>query len=298
MAGVGRLPQCPSLGHFAGSEGEVCFACDLLGVTAAPTEVGSGCEPDDSILQRLTPRRNIYLTMELPAQPPPDAPAPPPGPEAIRSQRWMRLITTVGILSVLLISFHFLASWWVFRGYRYWDRSITEDNFKRLGTGLLEFERTYHRFPDSTTAPMVKAHSGTSLTLGDSSSNQLFRQLLVTGLAKEDNFQSPRTGVRPDGVFSSDATALAPGECSFAYIPGLDSKSKPCPPVLFTPMSGMTGRFDRARFNGDAVIGFADGSVRRLPIDKHGKVQLNGMDLFDPRQPFWGGNAPDIKWPE
>ena len=149
--------------------------------------------------------------MVTPPQPPPDAPAPPPGPEAIRSQKWMRLITGVGILSVLLIGFHFLAGWWVGRGYRNWDRSITEDNIEAVCAGLLEFERTYHRFPDSTTAPMVKARSGTPLTLGDTSSNQLFRQLLVTGVVREQDFQSPRT-VRPDGVFTSDATALAPGE--------------------------------------------------------------------------------------
>jgi hypothetical protein len=210
----------------------------------------------------------------------------------------MRLITGVGILAVLLVGIYLFAGWWVSRGYRNLDRSITEDNVRAVCTGLLEFERGYHRFPDSTTAAMVKARSGTALTLGDTSANQLFRQLLVTGSLRELAFYSPRTGVRPDGVFSSDATALAPGECSFAYIPGLDSISKPCPPVLFTPMAGMTGRFDRARFNGDAVIGFADGTVRRLPIDKYGKVQLNGMDLFDPRQPFWGGKAPNLKWPE
>ncbi len=162
---------------------------------------------------------------------------------------------------------------------------------------LLVFERSYHRFPDSATAPVVRARSGTLLTLGDTSANQLFRQLLVTGVAQEKDFRSPRTTL-PDGVFSSDATALAPGECSFAYIPGLDSKSTPSPPLLFAPMDSRTGRFDRARFNGSAVVGFADGTVRRLPIDRNSKVRLNGMDLFDPRQPYWKGKVPDIKWPE
>jgi hypothetical protein len=210
----------------------------------------------------------------------------------------MRLITGVGILSVLVVGFHFLASWWVFRGYRRLDRNATERSMEMVCAGLLEFERTYHRFPDSTTAPMVKASSGTVLTLGDTSSNQLFRQLLVTGLVREQDFQSPRAGIRPDGVFTSDATALTPGECSFAYVTGLDSKSKLPPPVLFAPLYAVPGMFDRARFDGDAVIGFADGTVRRLPIDRNSKVRLNGMDLFDPRQLFWGGKVPDIKWPE
>jgi len=235
--------------------------------------------------------------MDLPILPPPDAPAPQPGPEAIRSQRWMRLINRIGIISLLLIGLHLLAGWWVGRGYRTLDRNATETSIRVVATGLLEFERTYHRFPDSTTAPMVKARSGTPLTLGDSSANQLFRQLLATGAVQERAFNSPRT-VLPDGVFSSDATALTPGECSFAYIPGLDSKSEPGSPVLATPMDGITGKFDRARFNGSAIIGFADGTVSRLPIDKHGQVQLNGMDIFDPRQTFWKGKPPDIKWPE
>ncbi len=25
---------------------------------------------------------------------------------------------------------------------------------------------------------------------------------------------------------------------------------------------------------------------------------FNGLDLLDPRQPFWYGKAPDVKWPK
>jgi hypothetical protein len=46
------------------------------------------------------------------------------------------------------------------------------------------------------------------------------------------------------------------------------------------------------------VIWFSDFRVQRLPVDKSGHVYLNGKDLFDPSQPFWGGKAPDVKWPE
>jgi hypothetical protein len=210
----------------------------------------------------------------------------------------MRSIMAAGIVSALFVGLYGIATWSVPRGYRSLDRGGVELGIGKLGAGLLEFERVYHRFPDSTTGRVVKDRSGTSLTLGDSSANQLLRQLLVAGFAQEEHFHVPRTGVRPDGIFTSDATALAPGECSFAYITGLDSKSQPSPPVLTLPMDGRTGKFDRGRFDGSAVIGFADGSVQRLPIDKHGHVELNGMDLFDPRQPFWKGKAPDIKWPE
>ena len=30
----------------------------------------------------------------------------------------------------------------------------------------------------------------------------------------------------------------------------------------------------------------------------HGKVIINGLDLRDPRQPFWHGKTPDVKWPK
>ena len=56
--------------------------------------------------------------------------------------------------------------------------------------------------------------------------------------------------------------------------------------------------FDRLSFHGKAVILFLDNSAKSLPIEKDGRVLLNGMDIFDPRQPFWKGKAPDIKWPE
>ncbi|MEK7952565.1 hypothetical protein [Luteolibacter soli] len=54
----------------------------------------------------------------------------------------------------------------------------------------------------------------------------------------------------------------------------------------------------RANYDDKAVVLFVDGTRKNLPVDKHGHVQLNGMDIFDPRQPFWKGTAPDIKWPE
>jgi hypothetical protein len=41
--------------------------------------------------------------MDLLPQPPPDAPAPPPGPEAIRSRRIMKNILWLGAVSIALI---------------------------------------------------------------------------------------------------------------------------------------------------------------------------------------------------
>ena len=65
-----------------------------------------------------------------------------------------------------------------------------------------------------------------------------------------------------------------------------------------TPLVTGTQKFDPKPFGRMATVLFADGSVQALPIDNNGDVILNGMSLFDPRQPFWRGKAPDIKYPE
>ena len=65
-----------------------------------------------------------------------------------------------------------------------------------------------------------------------------------------------------------------------------------------TPLLKGQKKFDRSCFKGRAVILFLDHSARALPIEKDGHVLINGMDIFDPRQPFWKGKTPDLKWPE
>ena len=37
--------------------------------------------------------------------------------------------------------------------------------------------------------------------------------------------------------------------------------------------------------------------VQSFPIGKDGKVMIDGLDLFDPAQPFWDGKVPPILWP-
>jgi hypothetical protein len=63
------------------------------------------------------------------------------------------------------------------------------------------------------------------------------------------------------------------------------------------PVIPGTWKFDPKPFNGRAIVIFL-GPSTTLPIEKNGDVILNGMNLFDPRQPFWRGKAPDIKYPE
>ena len=231
-------------------------------------------------------------------QPPPDLPAPPPGIEAQRSRRIFAIILWIGSICALLLLLAYPVIFGTRRGYGN-DRTEIMNNALQIRLLLSEFDSEYGCFPDASTISKVKESTGTALTLGDGSSNKLFRQLIAYGLKSEKPFwaKTKDTPKKPDNIFDSDRTALAPGECGFAYVAGLSSKDDPDTPVLLTPMLKGQTKFDRSQDKGKAVILFLD-SARVLPIEKDGRVLINGMDIFDPRQPFCKGKAPDIKWPE
>ncbi|WP_367871711.1 hypothetical protein [Luteolibacter sp. Populi] len=174
------------------------------------------------------------------------------------------------------------------------------NSLKSAAFALTEFDLAYGRYPDASTAAAVKEATGTPLTLGSATSNQLFRQLLATGSLESHLWAKTTVSPqRPDDIFTTDATALQAGECGFAYIAGLDSKSPPGTPLLMAPFLPGTRLFDPKPFQGKALILFLGGSNPRLSdIGTDGRVILNNLDLFDPRQPFWHGKAPDVKWPE
>lgn len=171
-------------------------------------------------------------------------------------------------------------------------------NLRSLSISLYAFDEEYGSFPDASTAVDVKDNTGTPLTLGDSSSNQLFRQLIATVGRAESIFwaKTSRDSKKPDNIIDS-ATALAPGECSFSYVSGLSSADTGAP-VIMTPLIPGTTRFDPKPFGRKAVVFFVGDDVQILPIDPDGRVLVNGRDLFDPAQPYWRGKIPDLKWPE
>jgi hypothetical protein len=144
----------------------------------------------------------------------------------------------------------------------------------------------------------VKAKTSTTLALGSSSSNELFRQLIATGTKSEKIFWAKSAGTprKPNDVFGADT--LKKGECAFTYITGLSSSSDPNAPLLMAPVIPGTWKFDPKPFGGKAVVLRLDGSAKAEPIDKSGNVMIGGMNIFDPRQPYWRGKTPDIKWPE
>jgi hypothetical protein len=181
------------------------------------------------------------------------------------------------------------------------ERTEALNNIRQIGMCLFEFESDYGRFPDASTIAEVQRRTSTPLTLTDTSSNQLFRQLLATGLKSEKPFYAGiRGGRRPDDVFHSDSTALQKGECGFSYIAGLHTGWEPETPLVLTPMKRGTKTFDTPRKWGErAVVLRLDNSASFFHVDAKGRALATvGRDLFDPSQPFWKGKAPDLKWHE
>jgi hypothetical protein len=240
--------------------------------------------------------------MSLQPQPPPDAPAPPPGPEALRSRRKMKLIWWLGGISVAFpVLFGLLAPLFL-KARRASERTEALNNIRQVGMALFEFDADYGRFPDASTIAEVKRRTSTPLTLTAASSNQLFRQLLVTGVKTEWPFYARIPGSRkPDDVFHSDVRALGKGECGFSYVAGLSSSSDPATPVVMTPMNRGTKTFDlKAKFGERAIVLRPDNSASAHVVrtTTSQAIATNGRDIFDPAQPYWHGKAPDLKWHE
>jgi hypothetical protein len=235
--------------------------------------------------------------MDLPLQPPPDAPAPPPGPEARRSRRIARWIFVTG--GLLVVGFLTLAWIYLHNARSNANLANASGNLRSLHWGLMSFDADYGRFPDASTAGDVKTSTSATSPLGSSTSNELLRQLVATHVRVESVFYAPSSVCprKPDNRVGADA--LTKGECAFAYVAGLSSAVRADTPILMAPVLPASKRFER-RWDMDrsAVILLLDGSVQILPVDSRGEVILNGMSILDPRQPFWGGKAPDIKWPE
>jgi hypothetical protein len=235
-------------------------------------------------------------------QPPANREPTPPALEKTPSSRKERLLSLMGASVMLFILFAVFGPMFfsIPRNRLAANRTEAINNLRSVGCSLMEFDSEYGSFPNAATAVEVKSNTGTALTLGDGSANQLFRQLMAVGLKSEKPFwaKTANSPKKPDDIYRTDATALAPGEVGFAYISGLSTTTHPKCPLAVTPLLPGKRAFDTKPFTGKAIVLFTDNSTVVLEIDKQGRASLNGMDLFDPRQPFWGGKTADIKWPE
>ena len=170
-----------------------------------------------------------------------------------------------------------------------------------IGSALDEFNAEYGKYPDNSTVAPMREATESKLTFSNRTSNDLFAQLLASGVTNQERlFYAKAKSTRiPDDKFDTDSTMLEHGECAFAYISGLQSTGTPGTPQVFGPVIPGTMTLDRESCEGYAAVRKTDGTVEKYPIDSAGKIILpNGLDLLDPRQPFWHGKAPDVKWPK
>lgn len=223
-----------------------------------------------------------------------------PSPVGRRSRLWLlRPIAGTGLIVALGLS-----AWpWIVKQSKAADRTTAISSLKGLGLCLQEFQSEYGRYPDESTAPLVKAASGTILDLSGISSNRLFRQFLVTGLKSEQPFYAPQPGYRRgDNRFDDDAHALAPGEVGFAYLTGETDTASWDPPAILAvaPLIHGTLRVNPEPYGDRAVILRKDNSASALKIEADGLI-TNSPDpgnLFDAAAPYWRGHPPVVHWAE
>jgi type II secretory pathway pseudopilin PulG len=203
---------------------------------------------------------------------------------------------SIAVLAILIL----LAPLWL-RAKRYSPQTEATHNIRQLHLALLDFDSDYGRFPDVTTIATVRSDTHTTLTLGTSSSNDYFRQLIAAGTANNETIfwaKTPATPRKPNNILGADA--LKKGECSFAYVAGHSASNDSSTPVAMTPMIAGTYQFDPAAFGDKAVVLRIDGSAKPEVINSTTRevVIPGGKTLFDSSQSYWHGKAPDLKWPE
>ncbi|RYD44998.1 MAG: hypothetical protein EOP85_09165 [Verrucomicrobiaceae bacterium] len=221
-------------------------------------------------------------------QPPPHVPAPPCSEAAQLSRQKWNWLMVVGIVSVIAC-FIWVTRPVVIRSHRNSEHTEALGNARRVGLALFEFEMEYGKFPDETTIEMVERKAPAGMILGNSSANDLLRQLIASGIASDERmFHAKIPGSRkPDGRIAGDE-ALGKGEVGFSYLAGMSTAGNPSRPVLVTPVIPGTNRFDRDVFDGGAVMLKIDNSAISIRIEKSGHFVKDRKHILDPANPVWG----------
>jgi len=169
-------------------------------------------------------------------------------------------------------------------------QTMAVNNLRQLGLALFEFETEYGAYPNEKTAADVKTNTGSKLELKGVTADDCFRQLIAANILQTEECLT--AGEIPGKAEDKGK----PAKWVFSYASLGTAAGSPRRPLAFYPMVRGKTTFDPVTLNGKAVVLFADNSVRSFPIEKDGKVLLDGKDMFDPAQPYWGGKEPDIKW--
>lgn len=165
---------------------------------------------------------------------------------------------------------------------------------KQIGLALFTFDNDYGKFPGEKTVKAVSENADDGTTIAADSANDCFFQLVVAGYLED---------VRVFSLKKNQPRIPAVGlrkleDCFFAYLAGGSMTDPAARPVVVSPLIKGKKTFDPKPLGGKAVVLLLDMSVHLKDIDDQGRVTFNGKDLFDPKQDYWGGKEPDIKWPE
>ena len=170
------------------------------------------------------------------------------------------------------------------------------NNARQIGLALYEFQNEYGSYPNEETAAAVKEATGTKAEVKAATANDCFFQLIAAGIMQTDRVFS--LGEPKEGEDMKPKSQMNLEECEFSYLSGMNPEGNPRRPLAVFPLVPGTGIFDRKALGGKAVVLRADNSVSTFFIAQDGTVMLDGMDLFNPAQPFWDGKVPPIRWPE
>lgn len=170
------------------------------------------------------------------------------------------------------------------------DQTEAVNNARQIGLALFEFETAYNSFPDKNTVADVTTNTGTSLTLGSSSSNDFFRQLIAAEISSSEGmfYAKAAYSKKPDNIFNTADKALANGEVGFGYLMNNDvafsTAGNPARPLVCAPLFSADGKsisangeFDLDLYDLKAVVLRIDNSVTSLPLLRNTKLaQLGG----------------------
>ncbi len=166
------------------------------------------------------------------------------------------------------------------------DQTEAVNNARQIGFALFEFETSYGSFPDSTTVEDVTGNTGSTLTLGTSSANDFFRQLLAAEVTQSESMFYAKTGYskKPDNIFNTATNALEKGEVGFGYImntnTAFSTAGNPARPIVVAPMKFENAisetEFDSDYYDSKAVVLRIDNSVQSLQIRKTDSLAVIG----------------------